>query len=59
MTGYEITEAGTGTLTDGTDYDLKAVSTAESNPTYDRVSFSAKHLKCLVPLDADVADSSQ
>ena len=46
----EVTEAGTGTLTDGTDYDLKAVSTAESNPTYDRVSFTAKHLKCLVPL---------
>ena len=41
-------------LTDGTEYDLKtdaiAAVTAESNPTFDRVSFTAKHLKCLVPI---------
>ena len=41
-------------LTSGTDYDLKtdaiAEVTAESNPTFDRVSFTAKHLKCVVPI---------
>ena len=47
-------DASNSTLTDGTDYTLKtnqvAAVTAESNPTFDRVSFSAKHLKCLVPI---------
>ena len=35
-------------LADGTQYRLSA--THESNPTYDRVSFAAKHLKCNVPI---------
>lgn len=47
-------DADVSTLTTDTDYDLKTVGipavTAESNPTYDRVSFSEKHLKCLVPI---------
>ena len=47
-------DASNSGLTNGTDYTLKtntvAAVTAESNPTYDRVSFSAKHLKCLVPV---------
>lgn len=46
--------ADVSSLSDGTGYDLKtgavAPVTAESNPTFDRVSFSAKHLKCLVPI---------
>ena len=47
-------DASDSGLTDGTDYTLKTnvveAVTAESNPTFDRVSFSAKHLKCLVPV---------
>ena len=47
-------DASNSGLTNGTDYTLKtntvAAVTAESNPTYDRVSFSAKHLKCVLPI---------
>ena len=41
-------DAVTTGLADGTQYRLTV--TAESNPMYDRVSFSEKHLKCLVPI---------
>ena len=51
----QVTDAAdASSLADGTEYDLKtgavAPVTAESNPAFDRVSFSAKHLKCLVPI---------
>ena len=58
-------DADVSSLTDGDSYDLKTVEvTAESNPTFDRVQFSARYLKCLVPItrtlllqaDADADD---
>ena len=51
--------ADASSLTAGTDYDLTVQVTAESNPTYDRVSFSAKHLKCLVPITRTLLIQSQ
>ena len=41
-------DANTTGLNDGTSY--RITRTSESNPTYDSVSFSACHLKCLVPI---------